>query len=174
MIVRSALTAIKPESFEEVVQILWQTIIIEWFPQREGYKYAFKAQMLANDNAPDAIVIRVVAHSQNPQSSTEFTECPILVVECKRPSLDTPTEWNRALKGQVLEDLYETGNSKDRIFAALAIGKKVRFYRFDGKAQLPLVPLHSDTIDMVDDAGLAQVEAMMDQVKQQGYQWAMS
>ena len=170
--VRSALSAIKPESHEEVVQILWQAILIEWFPQREGYKFAFKGAVLANDNAPDAVVIRIVAVNTDPQDSTEFHECPILMVECKRPSLDTPAGWENTLQGQALEDLREIGSNK--LFSAVAIGKKVRFYRFHKDAQPELVPLHPNTIDLNNLANEAQVDTMMNFVKQHGYQWAMS
>lgn len=96
------------------------------------------------------------------------------MVECKRPSLDTAAGWKNTLNGQVLDDLRECGNPSDRIFSAVAIGKKVRFYRFDGNAQQRMLPLHPGTIDMDAPTGLAQIDTMMNHVKQQGFQWAMS
>lgn len=78
--VSNALCAIKPNSHKDVVQKLWQAIVIEWFPPREGYKFAFKGQVMAKDSAaPDAIVIRQVECVQN-QQQDEFAERTILMI----------------------------------------------------------------------------------------------
>jgi hypothetical protein len=173
--IASALSAIKPDSHEEVVQMLWQLIVIEWFPSRQGYKYGFKAPLLTGNNAPDVIVIQIMERVPNPRASGDFTERQIMLVECKKPSADTPAGWENTVNGQVFDDLSASGNPSNRLFGAVAIGTKVRFYRFDGNAstrQQQLVQMHGGTIDIATTAGVTQVESWMNHVKQQGWQWS--
>ncbi|KAJ9202493.1 hypothetical protein DTO164E3_2933 [Paecilomyces variotii] len=173
--IASALASIKPTSNEEVVMILWQTIIATWFPPYQGYKWGFKSQLLTTSNEPDGIVIQIVACVPNPRLSTEFTEFAIMLLECKRPSDDTPSGWESTVKGQFLDDLETIGNPDPKCFGAVAIGTKVRFYRFDGREEtLPqkLVQIHQGDIDLSTDAGRFEVGQMMDTVKAQGWQWA--
>lgn len=87
--ISSALSAIKPNSHEEVVQMLWQLIVIEWFSIREGYRFGFKVPVLTNNNKPDVVVIQIAVCIPNPRASGDFIERQIMQVECKRPSLDT-------------------------------------------------------------------------------------
>lgn len=167
---------VKPGSLEETVQSLWQTIIVEWFPARDGYKYGFKAATLANRNQPDISVIQINALVPNPRNSNHFDERQILLVECKRPSLDTPRSWNDTLAGQLHDDLAQNINSSNRLFGAVAIGKKVKFYQFDGNARQDhqVSELHHGTFDMGDPNGVTQVERMMDYIKSNGWRWACS
>lgn len=173
--IASALASIKPTSNDKVVQILWQSIIATWFPPYEGYKWGFKSPLLTTSNATDGIAIQIVACVVNPRLSTDFTEYVIMLLECKRPSDDTPSGWDNTVKGQFLDDLEAIGNPKAKCFGAVAIGTKVRFYRFDGRQQtLPqkLVQIHQGDIDLSTDAGRFEVGQMMDTVKAQGWQWA--
>ncbi|KAI9045252.1 uncharacterized protein KD926_009666 [Aspergillus affinis] len=126
---------------------------------------------------PDATVIQVRALVQNPRVSTEWAERQILQVKCKRPSRDTPRGWDDTISAQLHDDLSQTLNDSQRLFGAVAIGKKVRFYRFDGRAATPsqeIIQLHQGTFDMDDPNGVAQVESMMDYIKANGWQWASS
>lgn len=172
----NALQLLKPHSLEETVQQVWQEIVIEWFPGRYGYKWSFKAPTLANNNMPDVTVIEVTAVVQNPRASQDWDERQIMVIECKCPSKDTPMNWEDTVDYQLMDDLSRTLNFSERLFAAVAIGKKVRFYRFDGKEarDQKLVQLHQGTFDMSDSNGIAQVEDMMNYIKANAWAWADS
>lgn len=126
-------TSVEPESHEEVVQMLWRMIVTEWFPGRQGYEYEIKAQVLANDNAPGVVIFQILALNPNPQDSEDVMERQILLIECKRPSFDTLSGWYNTITGQFFDDLTESGNTTNRLYGAVAIGKKVRFFRFDGR-----------------------------------------
>ncbi|KAL3456633.1 hypothetical protein BJX64DRAFT_270331 [Aspergillus heterothallicus] len=170
----NALQLVKPNSLEETVQMVWQLIVTEWFPGRDGYKYSFKGPSLANGNMPDVTVIEVRAVVQNPRHTPHWAERQILLVECKRPSRDTPLGWEDTLTAQLEEDMSQTLNDSGRLFGAIAIGTKVRFYRYDGRADegQTTTRLHQGTFDLREPAGISQVENMMNYIKAVGWQWA--
>ncbi|KAB8237019.1 uncharacterized protein BDW43DRAFT_308031 [Aspergillus alliaceus] len=112
--------------------MVWQEIVSEWLPGREGYKWGFKDLTL---NMPDVAIIRVWALVQDPQVSDGWTECQILLIECKRPSSDTSLGWHITLPAQLGDDLSQSPSFAERRFGTISIGKKLRFYRFDGRAQ---------------------------------------
>ncbi|KGO35837.1 Cytochrome b5 [Penicillium expansum] len=166
----------KPNSLEAAVQDVWQTIIGSWFYPSDGYKWSIKAPILANNNLPDGTVIQVIQVFQIPAATFEWIEHPIFIVLCKRPSSDTPSlDWDDTMQSEFLHRLSENSNSggTERLFGALAIGKKVKFYRFDGKTQpnQRLAQLHQDTIDLEKANGPAQVEGMMNYIKINAWLW---
>lgn len=177
----SALSAIKPDSNEEVVRILWTAIAIEWFPQREGYRFSFKGRgpILINNNnnnqpgvGSGITVFQTMHRGTEARLPTQVSAHMILQIECKQPSEDTSTSWKEAEEGhvQVVED-----SRSDRLFSVIAIGKKAKFYRYDRTAQVKMSPLHEGTIAMdVENGGVEQVEQMMNVVKGQAWQWASS
>ncbi|OQD74647.1 hypothetical protein PENDEC_c010G00167 [Penicillium decumbens] len=118
---------------------------------------------------PYVTVIEVMTIVPNPENSEDFDERQTLLVECKRPSRDTPLEWH---EGQFEDDLTENLNASGRLFGAVAIGKKVRFYQFNGKAPAgqKLAQLHRDTIHMSTDSGIIEVERMMNYIKANAWQ----
>ncbi|KAJ6035862.1 hypothetical protein N7540_000141 [Penicillium herquei] len=64
-----------------------------------------------------------------------------------------------------------------RIFVAVAIGKKVRFYRFDGRAENirdEMYQLHENTIDIDAVNGMVEVENSLGHVKANGWERANS
>ena len=65
-------------------------------------------------------------------------------------------------------------NDSKRLFGAVAIGKKVRFYRFDGKKpyEQQIVQLDQSTFDMGTPDGIVQVEDMMNYIMENAWQWA--
>lgn len=99
------------------------------------------------------------------------------VVLCKRPSSDSDTllDWDDTMQNHFLHHLSLNSNSSgtERLFGAHAIGKKVRFYRFDGKSHPDqrLAQLHQDTFDLEKANGSAQVEGMMNYIKTNAWQW---
>ena len=72
------------------------------------------------------------------------------------------------------EDLSSTSNDSKKALGAVAIGKKVRFYRFDGKKpyEQQIVQLHQGTFDMGTPDGIVQVEDMMNYIMENAWQWA--
>lgn len=124
----SALNLIKNDSLEETVQFLWNTIVVEWFPSSQGFRLGFKTPSLANNNMPEVVVMEIRAVAHDYEIAGNYPESQILMIECKRPSADTPSQWNTALTGQFRDDLSQTLNRSERLFGALAIGKKVKFF----------------------------------------------
>lgn len=174
----SALYAVSLNSVEKTVQILWQTILTEWFPPSQGYKLGFKSGIfLANNKEPDAIVIQITAVQVDSRvRPTELSERQAFQLEFKRPSKDTPQEWEDTTENQYLDDLVTTGNPSNKLYSAVAIGKKVKLYGFDGKKSVTWLDWRSymreSSISM--PRGIAQVEQMMNLVKADGWRWAWS
>ncbi|KAK1148046.1 hypothetical protein N8T08_010681 [Aspergillus melleus] len=164
------LQAIQSNSLEDTVQRLWEAIAGAWFPVLDGYNCRSKAATLTNNNMPDIVVIQICVPAHGP-ANRYFERC-ILQIECKRPSLDTPTQWDNTIKGQFLDDLVATSNASNRLYGAVAIGKKVQFFRFDGTQMQSLTPLSPEPFDLTTTPGLRQLERMMDYVKSTGWQWA--
>jgi hypothetical protein len=145
---------------------LWQVVVQTWFEARDGYLMRMRGSI------PDTPVIDVRAIEPSPQTDLgRWAERRIFLVECKSPLCDTPTRWEAPLAGQPQEE--DTSNnlnlSAKRPVGATAIGKKVRFYKYDEEAaegqQPELIPLHENPMDMSNDYGVAQVENMMDYIK---------
>ncbi|KAL3469478.1 hypothetical protein BJX99DRAFT_251965 [Aspergillus californicus] len=157
---QNALELIRPHILEETVQIAWQLILTEFFPGRVGFKYGFKSPILANNNMPDAMVTEVRLLPVFPGGPLGWYEQQILLVECKRPSLDTPDGLEDTLTGQFEDDLSQSLNHTGRLFGAIAIGTpKVR-------------PLHPFPYDMQNAIGIADVENELRRIRATGWQWA--
>ena len=163
----NTLQLLKLHNPDETISQLWQPIVTEWFPLHDGYTYRFGVSY-----------IRVIALAPGPSESNEsgWLERGVFLVECRRPSSDSGTEsnWSDTVNNQFREDLSSTSNDSKRVFGAVAIGKKVRFYRFDGKKpyEQQIVQLHQGTFDMGTPDGIAQVEDMMSYIKENAWQWA--
>ncbi|PWY64614.1 hypothetical protein BO83DRAFT_381842 [Aspergillus eucalypticola CBS 122712] len=174
MVFLNTLQLIKPHSLEETVQTFWQVIVGDWFRYDQGYKLGIKGPTLANRNMPDVTVIEVMALQANPRSTPDWAERQILMVECKRPSYDTPNGWSDTIEGQFFDDLQQNLNHSEKLFGAVAIGTKVKFFRFDGKAPVHrrLTPLHRDVLDLKIPSQLVQVEDLLNYIRANGWQWA--
>ncbi|KAJ5952159.1 Cytochrome b5 [Penicillium vulpinum] len=168
----------KPDSLEAAVQDVWQTIVSQWFTSSGGYVWAIKVPILAK--MPDDTVLRVTQGVQIPAGTFPLIEHPILLVVCKRASSDSskaPLDWDDAMQSHFLHHISETPNSEmGRLFGAVAVGTRVRFYRFDGKAELDrrLARLHQDTFNLEEFNGHAQVEDIMNSIKTNAWQWVTS
>ncbi|KAL4937342.1 hypothetical protein BDV06DRAFT_232643 [Aspergillus oleicola] len=170
--------AILPTSHEEPVQNVWQIIATTYFPAAAHYRYGFKAPILSNNNMPDAIVIQIQPAQANPdpRNPNDWTERQIMLIECKRPSLDTPGGWTATTEGQFDDDCSQTLNASQRLFGAVAIGRKVVFYQFDGTVGVGgagrRVPLHPGTLDLDVQTDFVAMTQCMDQIKTQAWNWA--
>ncbi|PLB38548.1 uncharacterized protein BDW47DRAFT_105035 [Aspergillus candidus] len=88
--------------------------------------------------------------------------------------MDTPADWGDTARSQLKDDVSPSLHASDRLFGALAIGKKVRFYQFNGESleDQKLVALHQGTIDMDESTGITHVENMLDYIKANRWNWA--
>ncbi|KAE8369722.1 hypothetical protein BDV27DRAFT_152803 [Aspergillus caelatus] len=164
---RRTLQLVEPHSLEDTVQQLWQAIVSSWFPSNEGYMWSIKGSALTQDDIPNITVIQVKELAQDPEASGGWSERLILLVECKRPSSGIPVAWDNTISAQCQNDLSQTNNESGKLFRVVAIGRRARFYQFNGEV-LPdqqLVQLHKGTFDVSDPAGIAQVESMMNYIK---------
>lgn len=91
---------------------------------------------LADNCIPMVQSFQVIQVVQIPAVTFEWIEHhPIFLVLCKHPSTDASLDWDDTMPNHFLHHLSQSSNSPgtERLFGALAIGKKVKFYRFDGK-----------------------------------------
>lgn len=146
----SALSAIKPNSLEEPVQMLWNVLLPSFFPGPEGYKIGIKAAVLMDNSAPNVVVFQIQSTTLSPRSSGQLLERQIFMIECKRPSMDTPGEWQSTVNGQLRHYLENNLNRENEMYAATAIGTKVKFYRWHGVATGCLEELHQEVFDLTD------------------------
>ncbi|KAJ5627222.1 hypothetical protein N7528_004649 [Penicillium herquei] len=111
---------------------------------------------------------------ESPEETDGYDYCRLLIVRCKRPAADTPEVWEETVNGQFLEDLSAFNkNPSKRVFGAIAIGTKVRFYKYDGNnSSALLMPLHEGTFDLRTEEDLVEVEKTLDYVKAEGWSWA--
>ncbi|KAK2760855.1 hypothetical protein FQN54_002095 [Arachnomyces sp. PD_36] len=169
----SCLTAIKPESAESPVSILWTNICATFFTTNAGFKIADKEPVGQDEMIPDAIVFQIRMRNPaagQPQQSWQVQEKQIFIVECKRPSKDTPAEWDSALD-QLAQYCEANVNGSQRILGATAIGTKVKFWRYDAPNMIPLV---NGTFDLNEAAGRNEVEAQLIYVRNNGWNWTAS
>lgn len=173
----SCLWAIKPASAEDVVQTLWTNLLATFFPPTSPYKIAIKSAVLSDSTMPDGVIFEIRnTGTGNPRDSRALLEKQIFMVECKRPSKDTDSEW--ALNGapaQLMHYMEQTTNvPSNRMYGAVAIGTKVKFYRWDRTASPPLVLLHQDKIDLSESTHRRTFENMILYVRNYAWTWACS
>ncbi|KAJ9155261.1 hypothetical protein NKR23_g1740 [Pleurostoma richardsiae] len=165
--------AAKGATTEDPVQGLWNFVLHTWFP-RNPYRINIKAKNLASNDEPDAIVIEVrfVGGRTSARESWEIRERPIFMVECKKPTRDTPEEWESA-RVQLLQYLDDNVAGSKRMYGAVAIGLKVEIYKWDAtNPSGPLMRLHPATIDLNLAKDRRELEALLDEVKAGGWNWA--
>ncbi|KAJ5177851.1 Cytochrome b5 [Penicillium coprophilum] len=166
----------KSHNPEAAAQDIWQTIVPQWFTPSEGYRWAMKAPNLTNNKTPDSTVIQVIQVIEIPAVSFECIEHPIFIVVCKHSCSDndTPLDWDETMQVEFIHRISENSNSgTERMFGAVAIGKKAKFYRFDRKAQPDqrLAGLHEDVFDLEKVDGSSQVEGTMNYIKTNAWKW---
>ncbi|KAJ9272890.1 hypothetical protein DTO212C5_1151 [Paecilomyces variotii] len=160
----SALSAIKPDSTEVPVSILWTNICLTFFPM-DSFKISKKETV--------SVVFQVrLRHPQvvYPNSFSDLQEKPIFIVECKRPSKDTPAEWE-ATAGQLSHYCEQNLNGSTKIFGATAIGTKVKFWSYN---KPHLTALHQGVYNLLDSAGRDNAEQSLLYIRNNGWAWTAS
>ncbi|PGH26492.1 hypothetical protein AJ80_01806 [Polytolypa hystricis UAMH7299] len=151
----NALVDIKPNSDESTVQMLWETIAMEWFPPPQGYRYTIKP----SSQVASAVNIRVSARKG-------ASENRIFFIHCKMPGMDREDQWDFARHIPHIPELQAALHSPAKFYAALAIGTKVKFYMFDGQlVSQHLRPLQARPYDLTNEQGLAATESTLGFVK---------
>ncbi|KAK2783590.1 hypothetical protein FQN53_009135 [Emmonsiellopsis sp. PD_33] len=141
--VYSALTAVKPESGEEPVQILWNTICSSIFPPAEGYKFSVQGAVLMDDTVPDVVVFEI---KQNGVIDTVQKTGSIGLRE-----------------HQIMDRMQGTIEGYPWRVATPAIGSKVRFFQWS-RPRLSL--LHAAPFELFFEAERAQAEQVLLYIKQ--------
>ncbi|RAK96509.1 uncharacterized protein BO80DRAFT_429041 [Aspergillus ibericus CBS 121593] len=171
----SALSAVTPHSTESSVSILWTNICIAFFPLESGFKFCSKQTVRRQDMDVDYVIFQmslVVPSIPDPQDAPSFTENDILIVQCKRPSKDTPDEWESA-RLQLAQHCEGNTNPTRRIFGATAIGTKVKFWRYEHPTLAPLFP-KVDTYDLLEGHSGYQAEQCLEYMRDNGWNWIQS
>ncbi|KAJ5700946.1 hypothetical protein N7493_011992 [Penicillium malachiteum] len=150
----------EPNSHQIEVEVMWNGIIWEWFPGRERYMVYHNLSTPAPADAREAL----------------FEAVKIVDIPEETDAADTPEIWEETVNGQFLEDLSAFNkNASQRVFGAIAIGTKVRFYKYDGKnSSALLMPLHDETFDLRTENDVVEVEKTLGYVKAEGWDWANS
>ena len=131
------------------------------------------AAVLMDNTRPDVVIFEIKSTATDPSKSFELRERQIFLVECKAPRRDTPGEWTVTTDGQLVPYLQAISNPSDRIFAATAIGTKVKFWKWDHNAlNNQLQELHQGVLDLLYDHQRAVIEQWMLHIKVNGWAWA--
>jgi alpha-D-ribose 1-methylphosphonate 5-phosphate C-P lyase len=138
------------------------------------YKIAHKEPTGTTEDKPDAVVWEVrLTQWLNPNSEPSvnpFTEKQILIIECKKPGEDTPGGWESA-ETQLEHYCEESGGMGVRVYGAVAIGRKVAFYKYD-KARMAgsrLEGLHGSPCNLADIRGQDAAEHWLKHIKATGW-----
>lgn len=169
----SALSAIKSTSLEGPVSILWTNICATFFPTQSGFKLAVKEAILQDDTEPDCVVVQIKMQAPDPtrsRASNQLLEKQIFMIECKRPAKDTPAEWE-ATAGQLSHYCELNVNGSDRIYAATAIGTKVKFWSYTNP---DLDPIHHGIFDLMDAQDRDRVEQCLLHIRANGWDFTVS
>lgn len=136
----------RPEHHEGETKRIWLTILPWFYTATTGY--ATGAEMTMNGTETADIVVTHI------KKIRKINELNFLIVECKAPHLFTPdTHWNDAFDElkRYLTYTYTargyTARGGKRLFGAVAIGKGVKFYEWDGSSAILLsgdAPLYID------------------------------
>ncbi|PYI29934.1 hypothetical protein BP00DRAFT_399707 [Aspergillus indologenus CBS 114.80] len=174
----SALTAIKPNSGEAPVFVLWNTLCATYFPPGEGLKTAVGRPALRDDTEPDLAVITIWSARRNLNVSEDLHENQVLFIECKRPSRDTPVEWASASE-QLAHYCRSNANVSRRFLAATAIGTKVKFWRYDApssqlESDVPALSSISGVLDLSEGHGQTEAIQVLAYVRNEGVNWTES
>ncbi|KAL4783798.1 hypothetical protein BJX76DRAFT_357699 [Aspergillus varians] len=162
------LGAIQPESAENTVKDLWQVITSVYFPFNENYRVDF----FANDTSASVFQIIPAAKNPNPEQPEDWVERQILQVEFRRPSVDNPANWQSMTEAGFHQQLAIPSNDNRKSFGAVAVGKKVKFFRCDG-ARVS-VPLHQDPISLDAQEESSQLQSVNKQTASPLEPFAMS
>ncbi|GKZ97888.1 hypothetical protein AnigIFM59636_001706 [Aspergillus niger] len=169
----SALKAIKPGSTVSPIRIFWTNACIAFFPLLSGFKIANKEVVRGDDKRPDCVVLQISMLDSSPERFSREavpSEQPVFVVQCRSPEKHTPAEWKLA-EDQLLDYCMRNVNGTTRIFAATAIGTRVRFWRYDRPNFTPL--FQDDGIyDLVDGPASREVEQCLNYIRENGWNWA--
>ncbi len=165
----------------EPVKVLWTTILASWFPTAPSFKLVIRA-----NPSSDAITQTVKQVVKN--ASEQLVVKPILMVVCKSLSNDSPTEWQECTSsnGPLVDSLEKTESDSmsidtgaddaadRRLYAALAIGAKVKFFRWSrrGPPQQQFEELHSGILDLRTNDGRVDLEAALAEISRKGWDWA--
>lgn len=169
----SALIAVKPDSGRHVAQTLWSVICASIFFSQDGYVSALNGPVMEDGTTQAIYELKSIAKEG---VSGELIERQILIMEIKSASEDTPSEWRRSLDEQLVPYLDQmASNTNGRVYAAIAIGSRVRFWQWDGKAKIEgaskIQLLHEVAYDMHTVGGCEKVEEVLVDIKKQGWEW---
>lgn len=124
----SSLWAIKLETLEAEVQILWNGILSTWFPPSQSYIIKIKTTFFSDEVGIGAVVFEVFSLRLS-SGSTDIGERQILTVACKRSGEDTQKGWEKAEHQLPCHiEVNENPAGCSGMYGACAIGKKVVFY----------------------------------------------
>jgi len=167
--IQGTMSLIDDSSLEAPVQHLWNTIIPTWFPSIEGYSMATNSAHLNNNNEPDIIV------THHYKVGVVYYGTQILLVECKPPGDAVRSHgWEDTIEGQFHDDLTATLNASARLYGAVAIGKKVQFFKFDGREAGVTKQLTEISARLDLEANAKEIEDMLNHVKQHAPMWSRS
>ncbi|KZF21609.1 hypothetical protein L228DRAFT_261763 [Xylona heveae TC161] len=105
---------ITPTSLESKTRSFWITMLPAYFPDTD---YSIEAEPYL-------------------ENKTGVANGDLLFIESKRANVDKPSVWEETERGQLLNHVKANRNANDCAYGAIAIGRKVKFYFYNGKELL--------------------------------------
>ncbi|MBE3048454.1 hypothetical protein IMZ48_39315 [Candidatus Bathyarchaeota archaeon] len=186
----NALFATKDATTIHSVQNLWTTALgpqaifpLDPTPASPRTSFTFSVkEALTTNNEHDATIVELLVAAPASQAVTKaaldeesIKTRQVLVVSCKSALKDTPAGWTCA-EEQLGQYLEEKMNHCERVYAAVAIGTKVVFFRRDrsqgGAGQM--TQIHSGALDFQVPAHRRLIEGHFEEINNHGKAWAES
>jgi len=164
---------------EGPVSALWNWVLSRLFlfpasPDR-SYWVEIKSAALASNHEPDVLVIEV----RFTNNSTTTRQRQIFIAELKSSREDTTRGWESA-ETQLGEYLHENINGANRLYAAVGIGTKVVFFKWDRSQGPPvrymdeMTPMHQGALDFDRAPDRRAIEGFLEQIKEDGWDRSLS
>lgn len=166
---RALLSALDRSPTQAPVLRLWHSIIPGFFPMSEGYATYFKVPNSAKSQIPSAEVFGVRRALCGADDPSEFVQKEILVLICKPPSSDIPESWkceNEELRPYMLNLPHSaTEQGPPGEVVAIAIGRRIQFFKWIGGEKTTLEKLDEEPLDMFKEDDANTVAKRLNDIK---------
>ena len=181
-----ALAACKGATTEGPVQNLWTGVLNELFPSkpnpaspRSCFRVVIKVANLASGGEPDAVLleVRLINSATRAVNDGDWRARHVFIAECKSALEDTSFGWDSA-EVQLTQYLEENINNSERLYAAIGIGTKVIFFKWDKAKGVDymdqMTPMHLGALDFQTPAHRALIEEHFEEIKNHGWDRSLS
>lgn len=141
----------------------------------EGFATYFKIPNSAKSQIPSAEVFGVRRALCGADDPSKFVQKEILVLVCKPPSSDTPESWkceNEELVPYMLNLPHSaTEQGPPAAHVAIAIGRKIQFFKWIGGEKTKLESIDEKPLDMFVEEDAKMVAKHLNDIKDQTWDY---